>query len=253
MSDASDPELVAAAGQTIAEYTGDDGLALYSAIAPDGEQFGSPALLADAGERSVTLAGDGSGNAITAFDENSTSSNQGNLMADTFAADTPPDGPAQGSAPAGGPASSATTTPSLPALSEASVGVNPGASQPGITNLGRLALHLASAIARFARGGTRATVPARCVTASAHTCLFGGRLLAARWQRRTQKWITTQIQLGTSAGTLHRPRLGQLTVQLAPAGVTALRHIRIVNAWLSGTLRSSGRRISVAVLIRLER
>lgn len=258
-SGATDPQLVAGAGEMIAQYAGDDGLALYSALAPDGEPFGSPTLLADTGESAFALAGDGSGNAITAFDENSTSSNQGNLMTDTFAAGAPSDPSGQGSAPGGTEASgtptapSDTTTASSPAPAKTPVAANGRASLAGTTSLGRLALHLTVAIARFGQNRARTTLLARCVTASGQACVFAGRLYAARWQPRTREWVTTRIVLGTSVGTLHRSRLGQLTVQLTPAGMIALRHTGLVNAWLSGMLRSAGQRISVAEPIRLER
>ncbi len=254
--DASGPQLTAAGGQTIVEYTRDDGLGQYSAIAPDGEAFGSPTLLDDTGQGASALAGDGDGNAVTVFNEYATSSSARELMSDTFAAEPP----AVSSGQAGGPAG--TGPPSPPMLSGAtaasppappSMATNVGAGSPGSANVDTLALHIAAAIVRFARNRTRATIPARCVTASAHPCRFTGRVLAAHWQARTRRWVPTRSRLGTSAGTLHASRPGQLSVQLGPAGVTALRHRRFVNAWLTGTLLSSGQRISVATPIRLER
>ncbi len=253
VSDANDPQLAAVAGQTIVEYLSNGTPGLYSAIAPDGEPFGSPTLLADTGEDYPALADDGDGDAFTAFDEDSTSSNGADLMADTFAADTPTDGSGQGGAPIGGapsPAPAGTTAAFSPTHAVSATG---GAGALGITSLRRLALHLAAALAWFAHERARATLPARCAPASAGTCVFSGRLLAAHWEQRTRAWVTTRIRLGTAAGTLHGSRLGPLTVRLAPAGRTALRHKSVVHAWLSGTLSSAGRRVSVAVPIRLER
>ena len=255
--DASNPQLAAGAGQTIVAYSAGDGQGVYGAVAPDGAPFGSPTQLADTGAIAA-LAGDGDGNAIALFEESSSSSDEAGLMTDTFAAPTPSDGAEPGSAPvvttaSSPPASTETTATSSSDPSAPSAAANGGASPPGSTKPRRLALRLAAAIAWFPHHRTRARIPARCLTASGRTCVFSGRLFAARWQPRKRAWVKTRIRLGACAGTLHRSRLGQLVIRLAPAGRTALRHSRVVYAWLSGTLRNSRQRMSIAAPIRLER
>lgn len=248
-SDASDPQLTAGAGQTIVEYQGDGQLGLYSAVAPDGQPFGSPTLLADTGEESIALTGDGNGNALTAFDGGS--GNNPDLMADTYLASP---GTGTASAGPGSPAPSVPTARSSSGPAEAAGTATGGDDGPaGIANLKRFALRLAGGVARVTDGRATATLPARCLTAPADRCTFRGSLFASRWQPRTRTWVKTRVALGAGAGTLRGSRLGRITIELTRAGLTALRHSRIVYVWLSGTLRSSGQRIAVAALIRLER